>query len=110
MTFDTGNIMDFKSALAELRQTTPGLPMRESAKELGISEGELLAAHCGEGVRRLDGDWVSLVAHFGALGFLLFLTRNEHAILQQKAPYSRLEVRGSWYERGGPPGSYAPSS
>ena len=67
MTFDTGNIMDFRSALSELRQTTPGLPMREAAAELGISEGDLLAAHClesgGEGVRRLDGDWLPLPTH-----------------------------------------------
>lgn len=102
MTFDTGNIMDFKSALAELRQTTPGLPMREAAWELGISEGELLAAHCGEGVRRLDGEWLPLLAQFGTLGSLLLLTRNQHAILQQVAPSSRFEVRGSAVTDSGP--------
>lgn len=106
MTFDTGNIMDFRSALSELRQATPGLPMREAAAELGISEAELLAAHChesrGEGVRRLDGDWLPLLARFGALGAMVILTRNEHAILQQKAPYSRLAVRGSTATSAGP--------
>lgn len=106
MTFDTGNIMDFRSALSELRQATPGLPMREGAAELGISEAELLAAHCHEsgeeGVRRLDGDWLPLLARLGALGSMLLLTRNEHAILQQKAPYSRLAVRGSTATAAGP--------
>lgn len=106
MTFDTGNIMDFRSALSELRQATPGLPMREAAAELGISEAELLAAHClesgGEGVRRLDGDWLPLLARLGALGAMVILTRNEHAILQQKAPYSRLAVRGSTATSAGP--------
>lgn len=90
MTFDSGNIMDYRSALSELRQETSGLPIREGAAELGISEGELLAAHCGDGVRRLDGDWVPLLARLGALGPLVILTRNDHAILQRRAPFPRM--------------------
>ena len=56
-----------------------GKRSRDLAKELGISEAELLASHDGPEVVRLGADMAGLLQALPDLGEVMSLTRNEAA-------------------------------
>ena len=53
--------VQLRDAWAELHRREPELRARDLAERLGVSEGELLASRCGEGVTRLEGPWPALL-------------------------------------------------
>jgi len=77
----------------DLQAETPRLFPRDAAHRLGVSEGELLAARCGQGVTRLDGDWRAMAARLEGVGRVLCLTRNEWAVHERKGSYVDVRVR-----------------
>src|SRR5690606_40046076 len=52
-----------------LQQTNPHLRIRNAANELGVSEAELLATRCGEGVTRLRPEFKELLSQIETLGY-----------------------------------------
>lgn len=76
-----------------LKSETPRLFPREAARQLGVSEGELLAARCGDGVIRLDGNWRDLLAALDTLGRVMCLTRNDWVVHERKGTYSDIRIR-----------------
>lgn len=63
-----------------LQAQEPRLRIRDAAARLGVSEAELLATRCGNGVTRLAGDWAELIKELPRLGRVMCLTRNENAV------------------------------
>ncbi len=58
----------------------PKLRIRDAAAELDVSEAELVATGCGQNTVRLAGEWKQLINELSALGRVMCLTRNEHAV------------------------------
>jgi putative hemin transport protein len=74
---------------------------RDIAARLGVSEGELIAAHVapqpsGDGLhaRRLTGDWPALVAGLDAAGEVLALTRNASCVHEKTGTYRDASASG----------------
>jgi putative hemin transport protein len=85
---------DLRAAWARLRSENPGLRIRDAAKRLQVSELELLALECGRTATRLSGDWGGLVLSLPALGPVMALTRNEHAVHELNGRYAGVSVVG----------------
>ncbi|MGD1879854.1 MAG: hemin-degrading factor [Kiloniellaceae bacterium] len=75
-----------------LKGEEPGLRIRDAAARLGVSEAELVAARCGEGVRRLDGPWADLLKEMPALGTVMVLTRNDSAVHEKVGRFDKVSA------------------
>lgn len=64
------------------------------AGELGLSEGELVAAGIGENVVRLDGDWGALIPRLEELGEVKILTRNPNAVHEKTGTFGKVSING----------------
>ena len=88
-------------AFAKARQTARARH-RDIAQDLGVSEGELIAAHCGAfdspesplAARRLDGDWPAVIGALEPVGEVLALTRNACCVHEKVGVYANASVAG----------------
>lgn len=92
---DTTNVETLRAAWRALKQEQPRLRIRDAASALGVSEAQLLATDIGNGVVRLAGDWGRLLQELPALGDVMALTRNQHAVHERKGSYRNVSVRGT---------------
>ncbi|MEK6805520.1 MAG: ChuX/HutX family heme-like substrate-binding protein [Pseudomonadota bacterium] len=76
---------------ARLKTERPQLRVREAAKELGVSEAEVVEA---EGAQRLRPDWAALLERMPALGRVMCLTRNEVCVHERHGCYEKVEIHG----------------
>lgn len=67
---------------------------RDLARDLGVSEAELVAAFCGEGVIRLTPSLSGICNGMKAVGEVMALTRNESAVHEKIGPFEKF-VDGS---------------
>jgi putative hemin transport protein len=81
-------------AWREFRAAHPDVRIRDAAAKLGCSEGELIASQCGDDVLRLRSDFPALLAALPALGRVMALTRNDHAVIEKHGVYDGVSVRG----------------
>lgn len=98
MSYATAQIDDPSELMARWRVLTeaePGLRVRDAAARLGVSEAELVAARCGNGVRRLDGPWGELIQELPSLGIVMVLTRNEYAVHERVGRFDKISVFGN---------------
>ena len=72
------------------RSENPKLRERDLALQLGISEAELVAAHCGESVRRIEPRVDDLLTGLEAVGEVMALTRNESAVHEKIGVYDKV--------------------
>lgn len=94
----TSRFDDTRRAFASARLEA-GHPARhrDIAARLQLSEGELIAAHCGAfneaesplRARRLREDWADLIEHLEPLGELMALTRNDSCVHEKVGVYRR---------------------
>jgi len=73
------------------RAENPKMRERDLAAQLGITEADFVAAHCGEGVRRIDVRVNDVLAGLQAVGEVMALTRNESAVHEKIGPYENVE-------------------
>lgn len=78
----------------QLLASEPNLRIRDAAARLGVSEAELLATRCGNGVTRLSGDWQAFVKALPKLGRVMCLTRNESAVHERYGLFREVEFFG----------------
>jgi putative hemin transport protein len=81
-----------KPSAADIRRERADNPKaRESdvAKMLGVSEADLVAAHCGAGVRRIRADVGAFLTAAPSLGEVMALTRNESAVHEKIGAYEK---------------------
>lgn len=71
---------------------------RDAARELGVSEGEAIAAAVGRceslAAVRLRGPWPELMARIPKLGRVMALTRNESAVHEKTGQFAELSHQG----------------
>ena len=72
------------------RLDNPKMRERDLAAQLGISEAELVAAYCGDGVLRLEPRANDLLAGLEAVGEVMALTRNESAVHEKIGVYDKV--------------------
>jgi len=72
------------------RADNPKMRERDLAAQLGISEAELVAAHVGEGVLRLEPRVNDLLTGLEAVGEVMALTRNESAVHEKIGVYDKV--------------------
>ncbi len=73
-----------------LRAAEPRLRIRDVAARLGTSEAALLATGCGEHVTRLEPEWDELLDACKTLGYVMCLTRNEHAVHERNGHFREI--------------------
>jgi putative hemin transport protein len=83
--------LQLRAAWRALRADAPHLSARDIAARIGVSEGELAACRCGDGVTRLRGPWDVLVHLLPALG---------PVTVRVCDPYRTREVPGSLADLG----------
>lgn len=79
-----------KERWATFKQENPKTRIRDAAKQLGVSEAELVATQIGETVRRLEGDFRELLKDVPALGYVMALTRNDTIVHERKGVYENV--------------------
>ncbi len=67
---------------------------RDLATKLGISEAELIAAHCGDTVVRVEPRVNDLLIGLEALGEVMALTRNDSAVHEKIGVYEKVVTGG----------------
>lgn len=73
-----------------LKEQQPKLRIRDAAQQLGVSELELLELGLGDKVVRLDGLCPDILLDIHTLGYVMALTRNEHAVHERKGVYNNV--------------------
>jgi putative hemin transport protein len=61
--------------------------IREAAKQLGVSEVELLVLGCGENVTRLRPEFEQILGRIEELGYVMALSRNDEVVHERKGVY-----------------------
>jgi putative hemin transport protein len=79
-----------RQELETLKKNQPKVRNRDLARQLGISEAELLTLSLGEDVVRLEGDWKELLRQVKDWGYVMALTRNEHCVHERKGIYDNI--------------------
>ncbi|WP_376704152.1 hemin-degrading factor [Mesorhizobium sp. ISC25] len=72
------------------RADNPKMRERDLAAQLGISEAELVAAHCGDGAVRVEPRVNDLLTGLEAVGEVMALTRNESAVHEKIGVYDKV--------------------
>ncbi len=85
---------DLKEQWKQLQAAKPNLRIRDAAQELGVSEAELLATRCGEGVSRIEGNWQDIIKELPRLGNVMCLTRNEQAVHERYGVFREVSFFG----------------
>ncbi len=76
---------------SELLRERPKLRLREAARELNVSEAELLATDCGAGVTRLRSEWPELLRELPKLGRVLCVTKNDVFVHERFGQFRGIE-------------------
>lgn len=84
-----------RDAWMDLVREKPKLRQRDAAELLGVSEGELVASRCGDGVLPLDTEWPRLLRGLVALGPVKTITRNAYAVHETVGLYEEVTFAGS---------------
>ncbi|KAA3449255.1 hemin-degrading factor [Mesorhizobium sp. SARCC-RB16n] len=72
------------------RTENPKTRERDLAAQLGVSKAELVAAHCGDGVIRVEPRVNDLLTGLEAVGEVMALTRNESAVHEKIGVYDKV--------------------
>jgi len=78
--------------IRDLRIQNPKMRERDFARIHGVSEAELVGAHVGLGVKRLNADVAIFLNGMPALGEVMALTRNESAVHEKIGVYEKISV------------------
>ena len=72
------------------RADNPKMRERDLAAQLGISEAEFVAAHCGDGALRIEPRVNDVLTGLEAVGEVMALTRNESAVHEKIGVYDKV--------------------
>ena len=78
---------ELKNRYQFLKETQEGIRARNAAKELGVSEGELLASFVGDTAIRLIDDPQKILKEVEKFGEVMSLSRNEFCVHERKGIY-----------------------
>lgn len=78
---------DLRTRWNELLQEQPQLRIRNAARELGVSELQLLVLGSGDTVTRLRPEFTAILSRVGELGHVMALTRNDDVVHEREGSY-----------------------
>lgn len=79
-----------------MKAEQPKLRIRNAARELAVSEAELLATQCGKSVTRLTiNKWKDLFGQLDKLGTVMSLTRNDDAVHEKIGEFLNVKIMGA---------------
>lgn len=91
----TSESMSGPAAIRAARAADPEPRERDFAARHGISEAELVAAHCGQGVTRLEPRVDAMLSGLAAVGTVMALTRNDSAVHEKIGVYEKTVSGGA---------------
>jgi len=80
-------LKSLKERYEAFKAENPKVRIRDAAKQLGVSEAELVACGIGETAIRLEGDFREMLKDVPSLGYVMALTRNDHVVHERKGVY-----------------------
>jgi putative hemin transport protein len=86
--------MELLKAWENLKVDNPKLRIRNAAKELGVSELELLVLKSGENVIKLNNDFKNILLEIENLGNVTAITRNDDVVHERKGIYLNPSFHG----------------
>jgi putative hemin transport protein len=86
-------ITSIKHQWNNLKIENPKLRIRDAAKELGLSEAELV--NTGEQNTLLNIDFKELLRETNTLGYVMALTRNDYCVHERKGIYTKVGFNGN---------------
>lgn len=86
------NVKPTAQEIRSARSQNPKMRERDLALQLGISEADLVAAHCGDGVRRIEPRVRELLGELPALGEVMTLTRNDSAVHETIGTFGEVQA------------------
>jgi putative hemin transport protein len=86
----SGNVL--RDAHKALKERAPGIRTRDAARELGVSEAELVACRIGDGVTRLEPEFGDILRGMPAAGEVMVLTRNEHCVHEKHGTFGNVSI------------------
>lgn len=89
---ETTTIPTLKEQWIAFRQENPKTRIRDAARQLQVSEGELVAACTGTSVIHLRNDFRELLRQLPQLGKVMVLTRNESCVIERKGVFEDVQV------------------
>src|ERR1700754_3999953 len=87
-------ITSIKHQWNNLKIENPKLRIRDAAKELGLSEAELVNTGVGEHNTLLNADFKELLKEINTLGYVMALTRNDYCVHERKGIYTKVGFNG----------------
>ncbi len=83
-------ISNFPKFIRQKCHEMPNMRACELAEEAGISEAELVAAHCGHSATRLTLNVPKMLSQVSDFGSVMCLTRNELAVHEKIGPFEKV--------------------
>lgn len=87
--------LSLKEQWQQFKEENPKLRIRDAAKQLGVSEAELVNTGVGNATVLLKPDFQSILQDVESLGYVMALTRNDHCVHERKGVYHHLSFNGS---------------
>ena len=86
--------MGLAESWEKLKIENPKLRIRNAAKDLGVTEEELLVLGCGKQVTRLKSEFKELLLEIEKLGNVTAITRNDDVVHERKGVYLNPSFHG----------------
>lgn len=83
---------DVREKYENIKSARPNARARDIAKELGVSEAELLSSRTGDEIIKLEGDWAELIRSLPMLGRVMVLTRNESCVHEKHGEFDNISI------------------
>jgi len=83
---------ELRTALASLKDRVPGIRARDAAKELGVTEAELVACRSGDNVVRLEPEFAAILRAMPEVGEVMVLTRNDHCVHEKHGRFDHVSI------------------
>ena len=84
--------LSLKEQYEAFKADNPKTRIRDAARQLGVSEAELVAT--GEQNIRLTPEFQDILNEISTLGYVMALTRNDHAVHERKGVYTKATFNG----------------
>lgn len=85
-------IPTLKDQWISFREQNPKTRIREAARQMNVSEGELVAACTGTTIKHLKNEFPALIQRMPALGKVMVLTRNENCVIERKGLFETIDT------------------
>lgn len=87
-------IQTIKAQWEAFKEQNPKIRIRDAAKQLGVSEADLVNTGIGVSVIRLKNEFPELLKEVNTLGKVMALTRNDYCVHERKGIYKKATFNG----------------